>query len=64
MLSRAQREEGMKQIKEIRRRLRENDWDGVDVDTDTATPMRVKPLGHLSPPDGANPLPPGYKDAD
>ena len=31
MLSRAQRDEGMKQIKEIRRRLRENDWDEVDV---------------------------------
>ena len=30
MLSRAQREEGMKQIKEIRRRLRENDWDEVN----------------------------------
>ena len=74
-MSRTQRDEAVRQIREIKRRLRDNDWSDVDMEDDTEddTPAPTglanmakwrKPSGHLPPPDGANPLPPGYKDAD
>jgi len=64
-LSRARREEGIRQVQELRRRLREKDWDEVEVDTHTDTPIRVwrKPSHDKISPD-RNPPPPGYKDAD
>ena len=60
-LSRKQREEGMKQVQELQRRLRENDWDDVEVDSEDEAPIRV---WRKRPSSEANPPPPGYKDAD
>ena len=60
-LSRAAREEGIKQVRELRRRLRENDWEEVEIEAEADALVRV---WRPKPSHSTNPTPLGYKDSE